>query len=932
MSSIMKATLAKQDDTDNSITYVYPVSDADAIKYDDTKTVKQKIEELGSINTDALENDINNLKDLVGIDPNSLLSLECLGDSFVDYCSGMCWSSQGFAADSAYFYVYRTSNGDKSAAGNACGHLQKINRITLNTESEIDYYKQSYSELGINYTSDITPADASDYATYEYGTFNYGFEHGNDMTIITIDNVNYLLVAAGNTISTKIIKACSKIYLVDINTFDILDIINLKVQEPEVLNPVYRIAAVKGTNTVYLSGGSLLYKTTFSYDGTSLTHGELELIDNVIIKGNQGMDYNNGYIYSVDARSRALHIVDISNGVDKVIKIEYIMQGYIMAEPESAVVFGDDIYIVGGTNLNDAAGLSQTLICHGNLKNQVKSYSEKANVRNLDQPIALYAGQPFVTNNNLIKIVESSEDPATYTTGSNYVNYYKKKADNSGYEKYIWTTSDDASVWAKDGEVDEISEDSNITDDGSYDFCYRNGYASKPFNSVYTALLAAKSLYLLGYGTQFNIHINIPINKNITIYGNGFMVTLTSDIQYAFPAKADAKLTLKNFNGVSNISITKVAVSNSILNCTGTVEDFEVSNGSIVYTNSTRNFSLPVNNGIIVANNKIFSRNGIYSMECDKYGNGYNYIKDLYKVFKKVGVIGDSLAAGYIRGSGRRNLDYSWPHCIGRDANTEWLVFGQSGQTTESWLHNRGTNMPDDQGYGLNQLKNTNNKCQMYIIALGQNDADMSLIDMPLGDIINAEYDLPTENNPTPHNPKVSSFYCYYYNIIMEIKNVNPEAIIICLTNPNAYSYRRKQMNAAIRNIVDKKFNDIKDYTVMVLDLETDYAAAFTGLADPQDIDNSYGQTKYDDPDYAYVFNNNKNFIANEAVRFLDKNENGEYNFPYWDHYTVIGYRSIATIMEEAINNLIFAYPNRFKDLHTIEYDTEAGSEDPVTS
>lgn len=256
----------------------------------------------------------------------------------------------------------------------------------------------------------------------------------------------------------------------------------------------------------------------------------------------------------------------------------------------------------------------------------------------------------------------------------------------------------------------------------------------------------------------------------------------------------------------------------------------------------------------------------------DVYDNNSSSLPyDLFKTFQKVAVCGDSLAVGYsynpvTQTATRRNLPYSWVKCVMRDAGNPWLCLGDSGQTVLTWA--------SDPTYGKVQLEAAGNKAQLYIIGLGENDQHNH--DVPLG----------TPADIT-HNPGTvaTTFYGGYARIIELIKAVNPEAYILCLTNPNP-NENRTEYNAAVRYISEVAYSSTD--RVYLLDM-TSYTPEFR---DPSSL------------------------IYQDQVNITS-------------HYSPIGYKLIASVMEKAISNRIKADIDEFKMVAFVPYDT--GSNTPDT-
>lgn len=834
-------------------------------------TLQEAISDLNDIIDDArdFEDRIDELESEIKLSGKNSLVVECLGDSFIDYrAEGLCHNCQGFAADDNYFYIYRAGriwyDGNQQVkTDKACGHLQKIDRETLATVGEKDY----------------APTVSNGVLT------DCGLEHGNDMTVVTINNHNYLFVVAGNNLANT--ESTNKAWLIDTTDLSTVSSFTLSVTEDGSQVNIYKVAAIKGTNEIYLAHSQRLYKTKVTLSGSTASFSALNEIPNVLIRGNQGIDYEGGFVYSIDARTRAIDVINLEEGTQKFVKIDYIMQGYILAEPEGIVVIDDDVYLSGGSNANDFTGISQTMICHGNFAAQVRSFSMKANIRNLDTPIALFAGQESIVVNALPTI--SSSTPSCMT--SEYVDYYVQKTVNSQtkYDLYRWhekDNNDETDVSEYRLVSENLDKTVNYNDSGSYEFAYHIGYRTSPYSSIYTAFLAAKSLYLLGLGSSFNIHVNSKITRNIHLYGQGFSVSLTSDIQglkdgednYPYAAENEYAageplvINLHNVDGSISVSADKLVVDAGRINCNGSFPEIVARNGAVVTTNSPRDFTSFDTNGVIFGKNKIFSRNGIYEMANMYADVSHKQTSDLYKIFRRVGVIGDSLAVGHMitnpyRSSGSavrasRNIEYSWPKVIGRDANAEWSIFGTSGQTTIDWLGSTS-------GYGKAELEATGNKCQAYIIGIGENDlADSGNgTVVPLGTISDI-----SQNNETP-----SKFYEAYYRIIEVILAVNPDAKIFCLTNPVGAGEKRAGFNQAVKDIV-ALWDSVN---ILVVDLHKKHGALFE-----------------------------------QANSFLKQDSN-----TMGDHYSAIGYNIIAKIIEEAISDTIKDNSGAFYNVRAISYD-----------
>ena len=245
-------------------------------------------------------------------------------------------------------------------------------------------------------------------------------------------------------------------------------------------------------------------------------------------------------------------------------------------------------------------------------------------------------------------------------------------------------------------------------------------------------------------------------------------------------------------------------------------------------------------------------------------GNDSSFRHDLYKEFQRVGVAGDSLSVGYsynpVTGETlRRNLKYSWPKYVMRDAGVPWLNLGQSGMTVLTWC--------SDATYGKVQAEESGNKCQAYIIGLGENDQYNNAV--PLGSASDIS------DNP---DTVATTYYGGYARIINILKRVNPDCLIFCLTNPNPNG-NRAEYNTAVRYIAGTHFGS--DNNVFLVEM-----AAYT----PE-------------------FRDANSLIYQDGVNITS-------------HYSPVGYRLIASIMEEAISHRMMADINAFKLVAFIPYDT----------
>lgn len=135
-----------------------------------------------------------------------------------------------------------------------------------------------------------------------------------------------------------------------------------------------------------------------------------------------------------------------------------------------------------------------------------------------------------------------------------------------------------------------------------------------------------------------------------------------------------------------------------------------------------------------------------------------------YQVLKRVGVCGDSLSVGYIYNKetqtpSRRNETYSWPHNLGAEYGGEYILLGQAGYDCTKFLNG-------DEGYGLPYAQQPENKCPVYIICLGYNDASDTAPDV---------------GTPSDVGTDANTFYGLYSKIISELQSINPGCIVVCM-------------------------------------------------------------------------------------------------------------------------------------------------------
>lgn len=379
---------------------------------------------------------------------------------------------------------------------------------------------------------------------------------------------------------------------------------------------------------------------------------------------------------------------------------------------------------------------------------------------------------------------------------------------------------------------------------------------------------------------------NSLIDSNLSLYLKELEITGVGTFinkQYTFDCKANTEYTLKldNVTGYKDIpyAFIRTLASDGSTISTHSFERGELSKTITTEQNATK--IIAAFNACTYTSFTSYDKAIFYGIE---FGEGSELYKrldksvtitddnidnnlkkenyELYKIFKAVGVCGDSLSVGHIGTSSRRNVDYSWPKYIERDSNSSWRCFGMSGATTLTWIS-------DSFGY---TLANTDgNKCQCYIIGLGVNDART----VPLG----TPDDISSDTSQTK-----TTFYGAYAKIIYLLKGINKSAKIICLTNPrNDTGGQIDDFNNAIIYIATTHFKTTDN--VFLLDM-TEYSEEF----------------------------NNDNYPIREDFELIGS------------HYSPVGYRLIANLNERAISKLIINNHENFLDVYTIPYDAGDGT------
>lgn len=217
-----------------------------------------------------------------------------------------------------------------------------------------------------------------------------------------------------------------------------------------------------------------------------------------------------------------------------------------------------------------------------------------------------------------------------------------------------------------------------------------------------------------------------------------------------------------------------------------------------------------------------------------------------FALFKKWGLIGDSLSVGHtVSKDGEtvsgRNIYYSWGQYLARRIGNTCLNFGRSGVTSKLWMNMSET-------YCYPRLINPDNLCQAYIIALGANDSEMTL-----GSIADVNFTDMSQNADTE--------YGCYAKVINAVRNVsaNVPIFLFTLPYPRNSDVKIKAINEMIRTFASDKEHFGK---IFLVDLDADYNKYFeTGKLEAQ-----IGNTGWHLTSLGYLYASKVNEIALSKV------------------------------------------------------------------
>ena len=174
----------------------------------------------------------------------------------------------------------------------------------------------------------------------------------------------------------------------------------------------------------------------------------------------------------------------------------------------------------------------------------------------------------------------------------------------------------------------------------------------------------------------------------------------------------------------------------------------------------------------------IISRNETYTAGLKATTTPLEIIDDntgMLDLFLHVGCIGDSLASGESYWNdggtvqGQDFYQYSWGQFLARKTGNTYYNWSKGGLMAKTWLESE---------YAI-ECFDGNHKCEAYIIGLGQNDRNHSVTIGTSADIDLTDY----------HN-NADTFYGNYGKIIQKIKEIQPQAKIFVVTDPNPYVNR----------------------------------------------------------------------------------------------------------------------------------------------
>lgn len=164
-------------------------------------------------------------------------------------------------------------------------------------------------------------------------------------------------------------------------------------------------------------------------------------------------------------------------------------------------------------------------------------------------------------------------------------------------------------------------------------------------------------------------------------------------------------------------------------------------------------------------------------------------------IFRKIGVIGDSLSSGEFESldeNGNKGyhdyFEYSWGQNLARICGSQCFNFSRGGMTAKEYCES----FADSMRYWDPQYA-----CQCYIIALGVNDIHNQ--NQELGSLD----DICAEN----YSENAKTFIGYYAQIIQRLKKIQPRAKFFLMTMPKEDGRRIQEKTLLHREILYKLAN-----------------------------------------------------------------------------------------------------------------------------
>lgn len=322
---------------------------------------------------------------------------------------------------------------------------------------------------------------------------------------------------------------------------------------------------------------------------------------------------------------------------------------------------------------------------------------------------------------------------------------------------------------------------------------------------------------------SFESFIENITNYNFGTIKNGYYINqLGSEIVYTnklfsttdyIDITGDIKLYVKNIKWIYGSAVVGTAFYNSAKQFISFIQNINADDFEYTTPKNAKYMRMTLLTSTL-SQTKLFSYNTLQELE-NKLNNKIIELDDKidtniglntdFSSFHKFGVIGDSLASGEsvaIR-DGQAvyvdNINYSWGQFIARKHGMACINFSSGGLNTRTWLSSQ-----------LSRLRNSDNKCNAYIIGLGVNDYSLG------SSYIGTSADIHVND----YTLNADTFYGNYGKIISNIKEIQPKAKIFILTCPNQTEPEARDysaLNTAIREIATLFTN------VYVIDLASNY-------------------------------------------------------------------------------------------------------------